>query len=71
MAIDKIQEKIHAISDVENLSIFKNLKSHEIKNKILNNMDLFDRHLIASPDAANKIPKNLRQILKKYIPNCV
>ena len=71
MTIDKIQEKIHAISDVENLSNFKKLNQHEIKNKILNNMDLFDRHLISSPDSANAVPKNLREILKKHIPNCI
>ena len=51
MTIEKIQEKIHAISDVENLSNFKKLNQQEIKNKILNSMDLFDRHLIASPDS--------------------
>lgn len=71
MTIEKIQEKIHAISDVENLSNFKNLKPQEIKSKILNNMDLFDRHILSSPDSANQIPKDLREILKKYIPNCV
>lgn len=71
MPIDKIQEKIHAISDVENLSNFKNLKSHEIKNKILNNMDLFDRHIVSSPESVNVVPKNLREILKKHIPNCI
>lgn len=71
MTIEKIQEKIHAISDVENLSNFKNLKSHEIKNKILNNMDLFDRHIVSSPESVNATPKNLREILKKHIPNCI
>ena len=71
MTIEKIQEKIHAISDVENLSNFKKLNQQEIRHKILNSMELFDRHLIASPDSANEIPKNLREILKKYIPNCV
>ena len=34
-------------------------------------MDLFDRLLNASPDSANKTPKNLREILKEYIPNCM
>ena len=56
---------------MENLSNFKKLNQQEIRHKILNSMELFDRHLIASPDSANEIPKNLREILKKYIPNCV
>ena len=41
--------------------ILKNLTSNEIKNKILNNMDLFDRHIISSPESVNAVPKNLEK----------
>ena len=34
-------------------------------------MDLFDRHIISSPESVNAVPKNLREILKKHIPNCI
>jgi len=53
-------KKIHATRVVENQSNFKKLNQQEIKNKILNSMNLFDRLLNASPDSANKTPKNLR-----------
>lgn len=71
MSEDKIREKILAISDVENLSSFKNLNAHQIKQKIIDNTDLYDRNIILSNDLANAVPNTLRSILKKYLPECV
>ncbi len=71
MREEKIREKILAISDVENLSSFKNLNANQIKQKIIDNTDLYDRNIILSNDLANAVPNTLRSILKKYLPECV
>jgi beta-1,4-mannosyl-glycoprotein beta-1,4-N-acetylglucosaminyltransferase len=40
---EKILNKIYAISDVENLSVYKNITIEEIQKKILLGSDLYDR----------------------------
>jgi beta-1,4-mannosyl-glycoprotein beta-1,4-N-acetylglucosaminyltransferase len=71
MTAEKIREKILAISDVENLSIYKSLDIEEIKEKILGNKDLYDRKLQLSADGIKYVPNDLVQILKKHFPNCI
>jgi len=71
MSEEKIRKKILAISDVENLSNYKNLNVQQIKQKIISNADLYDRNIILSNDLATAVPNNLRNILKKYLPECV
>jgi beta-1,4-mannosyl-glycoprotein beta-1,4-N-acetylglucosaminyltransferase len=66
---EKIKEKISAIADVENISSFKNISSDEIKRKIKNGQDLYERNIKFSSAPAT-IPNNLKAILIKYLPNC-
>ena len=68
---DKILNKIIAISDVENLSQYKNLSKEEIQKKILSGTDLYDRQIKLSDQEQYQLPKIVLEILRKYLPNCV
>ena len=67
---EKILNKIYAISDVENLSQFKNLSKEEISQKILSSSDLYDRQTKLSNQERFKIPKSVVESIRKYLPNC-
>ncbi|MBU3625112.1 hypothetical protein ICN48_02495 [Polynucleobacter sp. JS-Safj-400b-B2] len=71
MEEEKILNKIYAISDVENLSHFKNLSKEEIQKKILSGSDLYDRNTTLSDQERHKIPERVQIALQKYLPNCV
>jgi len=68
---EKILNKIYAISDVENLSGYKNITKEEIQKKILSGMDLYDRNTKLSDQERHKIPSSVIESLNKYLPNCV
>lgn len=68
---EKILNKIYAISDVENLSHFKNLSREEISKKITSGIDLYDRQTKLSNLDLLKPPEVILSSLKKYLPNCV
>jgi beta-1,4-mannosyl-glycoprotein beta-1,4-N-acetylglucosaminyltransferase len=68
---EKILNKICAISDVENLSAYKNITKEEIQKKILSGMDLYDRNTKLSDQERHKIPQTIQSALRKYLPNCV
>ena len=68
---ERILNKIYAISDVENLSHFKNLSKEEIQKKILSGSDLYDRNTKFSDQERHKIPERVQIALQKYLPNCV
>jgi beta-1,4-mannosyl-glycoprotein beta-1,4-N-acetylglucosaminyltransferase len=68
---EKILNKIYAISDVENLSDYKNISKEEIQKKIVSGVDLFDRQTKLSDQERHKIPESVIAPLKKYLPNCV
>ena len=67
---EKILNKIYAISDVENLTAYKNITTEEIQNKILEGSDLYDRGTNLDKLEYKKIPANLISLIKKYLPNC-
>lgn len=67
---EKILNKINAISDVENLSQFKNLSQAEIQNKILLGLDLYDRQTKLSDQEQYHLPELVLKPLSKYLPNC-
>ena len=66
----KILTKIMAISDVENLSQYKNLSKEEIQQKILSGTDLYDRQTKLSDQEQYKLPELVIKPLKKYLPHC-
>lgn len=68
---EKILNKINAISDVENLSHFKNISKEEIQQKILSGLDLYDRNTKLSNLERKKIPESVVHSISKYLPNCV
>jgi predicted nucleotidyltransferase len=70
MSPENIKVKISTIADVEKISHFKNLSLEEIKCRINNSQDLYSREIKFSlvPTA---IPKNLKEIIKKYLPHCI
>ena len=68
---EKILNKILAISDVENLSQYKNLSKEEIGKKILLGLDLYDRQTKLSDQEQYELPQVVLNSLKKYLPNCV
>lgn len=68
---EKILNKINAISDVENLSHFKNISKEEIQKKILSGLDLYDRNTKLSNLERKKIPESVVHSISKYLPNCV
>ena len=67
---EKILNKIYAISDVENLTAYKNITTEEIQKKILEGSDLYDRGTNLDKLEYKKIPANLISLIKKYLPNC-
>lgn len=66
----KILNKIYAISDVENLSAYKNITIEDIQQKILSGSDLYDRGTTLSNVAYKKIPDAVIKVIQKYLPNC-
>ena len=68
---EKILSKVLAISDVENLSQYKNLSEHEIQQKISSGIDLYDRKIKLSNHEQYLLPNNIVNTLRKYLPNCV
>lgn len=66
----KILNKIYAISDVENLSAYKNITIEEIQQKILSGSDLYDRGTSLNKDEHKKIPDTVIGVIQKYLPNC-
>lgn len=67
---EKILNKINAISDVENLSQYKNLTREEIQNKIVSGTDLYDRKTKLSDHEQHSLPEDMLIPLKKYLPHC-
>jgi beta-1,4-mannosyl-glycoprotein beta-1,4-N-acetylglucosaminyltransferase len=67
---EKILNKINAISDVENLSQFKELSTEDIKNKIRSGADLYDRKTKLNSQAEQALPAEALMALQKYLPHC-
>ncbi len=67
---EKILNKINAISDVENLSTYKNITTEEIQKKILSGSDLYDRGTVLNKLEYQKIPTDVIKVIQKYLPNC-
>ena len=67
---EKILNKIYAISDVENLSNYKNITIEEIQKKILSGSDLYDRGTSLNKLEYKKIPDTVIEVIQKYLPNC-
>lgn len=67
---EKILNKIYAISDVENLSAYKNITIDEIQQKILSGSDLYDRGTDLNKYEYKKIPDTVIGVIQKYLPNC-
>jgi beta-1,4-mannosyl-glycoprotein beta-1,4-N-acetylglucosaminyltransferase len=67
---ERILNKIKAVSDVENLSAYKNLSTKEIRNKIASKQDLYDRERVLSDQEQNQIPQEVLSAIKKYLPYC-
>jgi len=67
---EKILNKIYAISDVENLTAYKNITTEEIQKKILEGSDLYDRGTSLDKLEYKKIPGNLIGLIEKHLPNC-
>ena len=67
---NKILNKINAISDVENLSHFKQLPHNEIQKKILLGLDLYDRGIVLTHPEQYTLPQIVLMPLKKHLPNC-
>lgn len=65
-----ILNKIYAVSDVENLSQYKNITTEEIQKKILSGSDLYDRGTALSNVEYKKIPDQVIGVIQKYLPNC-
>ena len=68
---EKILNKIEAISDVENLSQYKNLSREDIGHKISAGLDLYDRKTILSDQEQHRLPSAILEPLKKYLPYCI
>ncbi|OYY59260.1 MAG: hypothetical protein B7Y05_05930 [Polynucleobacter sp. 24-46-87] len=66
----KILNKIYAISDVENLSAYKNITIEDIQQKILSGSDLYDRGTALSNVEYKKIPHEVIYVIQKYLPHC-
>ena len=67
---EKILNKIKAVSDVENLSAYKNLSTAEIRKKIASKQDLYDRERVLSDQEQYQIPQEVLSAIKKYLPYC-
>jgi beta-1,4-mannosyl-glycoprotein beta-1,4-N-acetylglucosaminyltransferase len=69
MNAEQVLKKINAIADVEKISEYKKLSISEIQLKISNGEDLFNRGIEFSKPPPNSLPKNLIDLLTKYLPN--
>jgi len=67
---EKIINKVLAISDVEGLSHFKQLSVDEVRFKVKNKLDLYDRTISLGGKPVNPIPEKLLQLIHKYLPLC-
>lgn len=67
---EQILKKILAISDVENLSQFKEISKAEIQKKIDEGSDLYNRGIKLSNQEKYKIPGKIVEVIKKYLPDC-
>ena len=67
---EKIVNKVLTISDVENLSHFKQLSVDEVRYKVANKLDLYDRPVPIGGKPANPIPEELLGLIHKYLPIC-
>ena len=65
----KILNKIQAIGDVENLIHFMDISTDQIKEKINDSKDLFERDFVLSKNERRHIPDRLLKILHKYLPH--
>jgi beta-1,4-mannosyl-glycoprotein beta-1,4-N-acetylglucosaminyltransferase len=65
---EKIMNKVLAISDVEGLSHFKQLSLDEVRFKVKNKLDLYDRAIRLGGKPANPIPEHLVELLHKHLP---
>lgn len=71
MSEEKIIEKVNAISDAEELSQFKGLSVDEVRFKVINKLDLYDRGILFKNNKVpHDIPAALTQLIKKYLPMC-
>lgn len=70
MSEEKIIDKINAISDAEELSQFKGLSVDEVRFKVMNKLDLYDRGIVFNNKSPHSIPTNLTQLIKKHLPMC-
>jgi beta-1,4-mannosyl-glycoprotein beta-1,4-N-acetylglucosaminyltransferase len=67
---EKIINKVLAISDVEGLSHFKQLSVDEVRYKVANKLDLYDRPVPLVGKPANPIPEKLLGLIQKHLPIC-
>ena len=67
---EKIINKVLAISDVEGLSHFKQLSVDEVRFKVKNKLDLYDRAIPLGGKPANPIPEHLIELIRKHLPVC-
>jgi beta-1,4-mannosyl-glycoprotein beta-1,4-N-acetylglucosaminyltransferase len=67
---EKIINKVLAISDVEGLSHFKKLSVDEVRYKVANKLDLYDRPVPLGGNPANPIPEHLIELIRKHLPMC-
>lgn len=67
---EKIINKVLAISDVEGLSHFKQLSVDEVRYKVANKLDLYDRPVPLGGKPANPIPQQLIELIHKHLPMC-
>lgn len=70
MTEEKILAKVHAISEVENLSQYKALSKKSIQEKISAGVDLYDRNIELCDQEKLKLPEAILQVLNKYLPYC-
>jgi len=67
---EKIINKVLAISDVEGLSHFKQLSVDEVRYKVANKLDLYDRPVPLGGKPTNPIPEQLLELIRKHLPIC-
>ena len=67
---EKIINKVLAISDVEGLSHFKQLSVDEVRYKVANKLDLYDRPVPLGGKPHNPIPQQLIELIHKHLPMC-
>ena len=67
---ERIINKVLTISDVEGLSRFKQLSVDEVRYKVANKLDLYDRPVLFGGKPANPIPDRLLELIRKHLPIC-